>query len=138
MQNTDLYSTAHLFVAAIRVLAHQKNTPPSIEDICQTLSFSLEQGNFTCNKLEEMQIIEIVEGSYGTRLFIKNHLKIEDIPRGDKVSGLEESLRNSRIPERILRKKLSLSRPNRPKSKKIFSPSWKKNSNKKPTKNKLA
>jgi len=40
-----------------------------------------------------MQIIEIVEGSYGTRLFIKNHLKIEDVPRGDKVSGLEEELK---------------------------------------------
>ncbi|MBC8431698.1 MAG: hypothetical protein H8D96_07235 [Desulfobacterales bacterium] len=93
MRNTDLYSNAHIVVAAIRVLAHQKNAPPSIEDVCQTLSFSLEQGNFICNKLEEMQIIEIVEGSYGTRLFIKNHLKIEDIPRGDKVSGLEEELK---------------------------------------------
>jgi hypothetical protein len=93
MQKTDLYSNAHIVVAAIRVLAHQKNVPPSIEDVCQTLSFSLEQGNFICNKLEEMQIIEIVEGSYGTRLFIKNHLKIDDIPRGDKVSGLEEELK---------------------------------------------
>jgi len=93
MKNTDLYSNAHIVIAAIRVLAHQKNTPPSIEDVCQSLSFSLEQGNFICNKLQEMQIIEIVEGSYGTRLFIKNHLKIEDIPRGDKVSGLEEELK---------------------------------------------
>jgi hypothetical protein len=106
MQNTDLYSTAHLFVAAIRVLAHQKNTPPSIEDICQTLSFSLEQGNFTCNKLEEMQIIEIVEGSYGTRLFIKNHLKIEDIPRGDKVSGLEEDLKKFKSSRKDFTKKI--------------------------------
>ncbi|NQT69294.1 MAG: hypothetical protein HQ552_06900 [Desulfobacteraceae bacterium] len=93
MKNTDLYSNAHIVIAAIRVLAHQKNTPPSIEDVCQSLSFSLEQGNFICNKLQEMQIIEIVEGSYGTRLFIKNHLKIEDVPRGDKVSGLEEELK---------------------------------------------
>jgi hypothetical protein len=93
MKKIDLYSNAHIVAAAIRVLAHQKNTPPSIDDVCHALSFSLEQGNFICNKLEEMQIIEIVEGSYGTRLFIKNHLKIEDIPRGDKVSGLEEELK---------------------------------------------
>ncbi len=93
MQKTGLYSNAHLVVAAIRVLDHQKNAPPSIEDVCQALSFSLEQANFICNKLEEMQIIEIVKGSYGTRLFIKNHLKIEEIPRGDKVSGLEEELK---------------------------------------------
>jgi hypothetical protein len=106
MQNTDLYSNAHLVVAAIRVLAHQKNTPPSIEDVCQTLSFSLEQGNFTCNKLEEMQIIEIVEGSYGTRLFIKNHLEIEDIPRGDKVSGLEEDLKKFKSSRKDFTKKI--------------------------------
>ena len=106
MQNTDLYSNAHLVVAAIRVLAHQKNTPPSIENVCQTLSFSLEQGNFICNKLEEMQIIEIVEGSYGTRLFIKNHLKTEDIPRGDKVSGLEEELKKFQSSRKDFTKKI--------------------------------
>jgi hypothetical protein len=106
MQNADLYSNAHLVVAAIRVLAHQKNTPPSIEDVCQTLAFSLEQGNFTCNKLEEMQIIEIVEGSYGTRLFIKNHLEIEDIPRGDKVSGLEEDLKKFKSSRKDFTKKI--------------------------------
>jgi len=93
MQNSDLYANAHLMVAAIRVLTHQKNSPPSIETVCQVLSFSLEHGNFLCNKLKEMEIIEIVEGTYGTRLFTKNHLQIEDIPRGDKVSGLEEELK---------------------------------------------
>lgn len=106
MQKTDLYSNAHIVIAAIRVLAHQKNAPPSVEDVCQTLSFSLEQGNFICNKLEEMQIIEIVEGSYGTRLFVKNHLKIEDIPRGDKVSGLEEELKKFQSSRKDFTKKI--------------------------------
>lgn len=106
MQNTDLYSNAHLIVAAIRVLAHKKNAPPSIEDVCQALSFSLEQGNFICNKLEEMQVIEIVEGSYGTRLFIKKHLRIEDIPRGDKVGGLEEEVKKFQSSRKDFTKKI--------------------------------
>ncbi len=106
MQKTDLYSNTHIVVAAIRVLTHQKNTPPSIDDVCQALSFSLEQVNFICNKLEEMQIIEIVEGSYGTRLFIKNHLKTEDIPRGDKVSGLEEELKKFQSSRKDFTKKI--------------------------------
>lgn len=93
MQHTDLYTHAHLLVAAIRVLAHRKNTPPSITDICQLISFSPEHGNFLCNKLKEMGIIEIIEGAYGTRLFIKNHLKIEEIPRGEKESNLKEELK---------------------------------------------
>ena len=106
MQKTDLYSNTHIVVAAIRVLTHQKNTPPSIDDVCQALSFSLEQVNFICNKLEEMQIIEIIEGSYGTRLFVKNHLKIEDIPRGDKVSGLEEELKKFQSSRKDFTKKI--------------------------------
>ncbi len=53
-----------------------------------------------------MQIIEIVEGSYGTRLFIKKHLKIEDIPRGDKVSGLEEELKKFKSSRKDFTKKI--------------------------------
>ena len=106
MQKPDLYSNAHIVVAVIRVLAHKKNAPPSIEDVCQSLSFSLEQGNFICNKLKEMQIIEIVEGSYGTRLFVENHLKTEDIPRGDKVSGLEEELEKFKSSRKDFTKKI--------------------------------
>ena len=93
MQNSDLYSNAQLVVAAIRVLTHQKSAPPSIDTVCQALSFSLEHGNFICNKLAETAVIEIVEGAYGTRLFIKDHLKIEDIPKGDQVSSLEDDLK---------------------------------------------
>jgi len=106
MQNTDLYSNAHLVVAAIRVLTHQKSAPPSIDTVCQALSFSLEQGNFICNKLAETEVIEIVEGAYGTRLFIKDHLKIEDIPKGDQVSSLEDDLKKFQDSRKDFTKKI--------------------------------
>jgi hypothetical protein len=106
MQHTDLYTNAHLAVAAIRILAHKKGAPPSVDEVCHILSFSLEQGNFICNKLEEIGIVEIVEGAFGTRLFIKNHLKIEDIPRGDKVSGLEEELKKFQDSKKDFSKKI--------------------------------
>ncbi|OEU72415.1 MAG: hypothetical protein BA864_10205 [Desulfuromonadales bacterium C00003093] len=93
MQNIDFYSNAHLIVAAIRVLERRNSTPPSIEEVCRTISFSLEQGNLICKKLNEMGIIEVVEGAYGTRLFIKNHLAIEEIPRETKGSDLEKELK---------------------------------------------
>jgi len=106
MQNSDLYSNAHLVVAAVRVLTHQKSAPPSIETVCQTLSFSLEQGNFICNKLAETEVIEIVEGAYGTRLFIKDHLKIEDIPKGDQVSSFEDDLKKFQDSKKDFTKKI--------------------------------
>jgi len=93
MQNSDSYSNAHLFVAAIRVLTQQNSLPPSIDQVCRIISFSLEQGNFICKKLKELGVVDVVEGGFGNRLFIKDHLKIEEIPRGKKEGKLEESLK---------------------------------------------
>jgi len=93
MENTDFYSNAHLIVSAIRILEHQTSTSPSIEDVCRILSFSLEHGHFLFKKLQGLDIIDIVEGAYGNRLFVKNHLKIEEIPRGTQESKLEEELK---------------------------------------------
>jgi hypothetical protein len=89
----DFYSQAHLIVAAIRVFEHNRSRPPDIEELCQTINFSIEKGNFICHKLEELNIIETVVGSYGTRLFVRDHLKIEDIPRGESDSGFEDELK---------------------------------------------
>ena len=93
MKKTDFYSNAHLVVAAIRIHDHQNAAFPTIDEVCRTLSFSMEQGNYICKKLIGMGIIEVVEGAYETRLFIKNHLKIEEIPKGEKDSGLKEDLK---------------------------------------------
>ena len=92
-QTQDFYSQAHLVVAAIRVFEHNSSRPPNLEELCQTIEFSIEKGNFLCRKLEELNIIEAVEGSYGTRLFVRDHLKIEDIPRGESDSGFEDELK---------------------------------------------
>ena len=93
MKKTDFYSNAHLVVAAIRIHAHQNAAFPTINEVCRTLSFSMEQGNYICKKLIGMGIIEVVEGAYETRLFIKNHLKIEEIPKGEKDNRLKEDLK---------------------------------------------
>jgi len=93
MKTIKTYHHSHLFVSAIRILDHQKSAPPSIEDVCSLLDFSLEQGHFICNKLVEMGIVEIVEGVYGMRLFIKDHTLLEEIPLSDQESKLDEALK---------------------------------------------
>ena len=107
MESTDLYSDAHLIVAAIRVLERRNSVPPSIEDVCKFLSFSLEQGNFICRKLGGIDAIEIVEGVFGTRLFIKNHLALEEIPRGTKTSGMDAELKKFQDSRKELTKKVA-------------------------------
>ena len=92
MKTIKTYHHSHLFVSAIRILDHQKAAPPSIEEVCRLLNFSLEQGHFVCNKLVEMGVVEIVEGAYGIRLFIKDHTLLEEIPKSDQESKLDEAL----------------------------------------------
>lgn len=93
METKDQYSQAHLVASAIRVLDHQQSAPPSIEEVCRTLRYTLEQGFMICRKLKELGIIEIVEGTFGTRLSVKDHLAIEQIPRGIQESHLDKELK---------------------------------------------
>jgi len=93
MQDSDLYSNAHLVVAAIRIFTHKNSKHPSLDAICKTLSFSLEQGNFICKKLKDLGIIDVVEGAFENHLFIKDHLKIEEIPRDKKEDKLGDALK---------------------------------------------
>lgn len=92
-KSKDLYTTAHLFVSAIRVYEHQMNTPPTIQDIAQILAMSMERSSYICRKLEERGIVDNVEGSYGNRLFVRDHLKIEEIPREADGTKLEAELK---------------------------------------------
>ncbi|MDO9566333.1 MAG: hypothetical protein Q7J15_06310 [Candidatus Desulfaltia sp.] len=108
MKEIDLYTKAHLVVAAIRILERQDTVSSSIEKVCEMISFSLEHGNLICKKLGDMGIIELVEGAYGTGLFIKNHLKIEEIPRGAGESKLEEELKKFQSNKNGLSKKIEL------------------------------
>jgi hypothetical protein len=92
MKEKDLYTEAHLVVASIRVLEHCTNAPPSVEAVSKTLSFSLEHANLICKKLNELGIIRLVEGPFGTRLFIQDHLALETLPKIKAEDALKEAL----------------------------------------------
>lgn len=105
-KSQNLYSSAHLFVSAIRVLEHQNNTPATLEDISRILKISIERSHYLGRKLKELGIIEEVEGSYGIRLFISDHLKIEDIPREDDGGKLEAELKKFKESQKELSHKI--------------------------------
>ena len=105
-RSKNFYTTAHLFVSAIRVWEYQNESPPAMEEISHMLTMSIERGNYICRKLQEMGIIESVEGSFGNRLFIRDHLKIEEIPREDDESKLEEELKKFKESQKGLSQKI--------------------------------
>lgn len=106
MQHLDLYYNAHLVVAAIRICTHKNSKPPSMNEICDTLSFSLEQGNLICKKLKNLGVIDVVEGAYENHLFIKDHLKIEEIPRDKKEDKFEDALKKFKDSKKDFSKKI--------------------------------
>jgi len=122
MKTIKTYHHSHLFVSAIRILDHQKSAPPSIEEVCSLLDFSLEQGHFICNKLVDMEIVEIVEGAYGMRLFIRNHTLLEDIPISDQESKLDEALKQFKATRKGYAKKVaSIQADQKEKRKNLFA-----------------
>lgn len=92
-KKTDFYDEAHLLIAAIRIFEHLNSRPPNVDDLCRILKISIESGNYICHKLEELGIIKAVEGSYGARWYVADHLKIEEIPRGKAEHKFEEELK---------------------------------------------
>ena len=83
----DPYNEAHLYVAAIRILQHQKHMAPSVEDVCIMLNVSVEFGMSVCRKLKRLGIVEIIEDPFSDRLCVANHLEIEHLPREVKEEG---------------------------------------------------
>ena len=118
----DLYDEAHLLVAAIRIFNHLNSRPPTVDDLCQTIHISLERGNLICRKLEELEIVEAVAGSYGSRWYIKDHLKLEDIPRGEPASKLEDELKKFQDSQKALSQKIeSMKAEHKQKKKNLFA-----------------
>lgn len=77
----DAHTEAHLFVAAIRVLQHQKGCPPTLEDVCSMLRISVELGHTLCRKLAKRGIVETFEDPFSIKLAVAWYLDIETLPK---------------------------------------------------------
>ena len=91
----DPYTEAHLYVASIRLLHYRKQSPPTIEEVCEMLNVSVEAGLAVSRKLQKNKILTISEDPFSIKLGIDDHLEIEKLPRqqedGDSLSkDLEE------------------------------------------------
>ena len=118
----DFYTEAHLLVAAIRIFEHLNSRPPNVAELCLNINFSVERGNFICRKLEELGIIEAVEGSYGARWYVNDHLRIEDIPRGAPESKMEDELKKFQDTQKAFAQKMeTLQAEQKQKKKNLFA-----------------
>jgi len=121
-QPKDFYAEAHLVVAAIRVHEHVHSRPAVLDDVCRLIGFSSEHAGIISRRLEDMGIIEAVQGSFGSRLFVRDHLKLEDIPRGEFGRKLQDEVKKFQDTQRSFTQKIeSLQAEQAGKKKNLFA-----------------
>ena len=92
MQKNSFYTNAHLFTAAVRILDAQKKQPPTAKDVCTLLKWSLEQGRLVLRRMVEAEILELTTQAFEDRIFIKDHLAIENYKEAQQVDQLDRAL----------------------------------------------
>jgi hypothetical protein len=86
------------------------------------LKFSKEQSHLICRKLEEINAIEVLEGAFGNRLVIKDHLNLEDIPKDISESKLDEELKKFKSNKKDIEKRVeSIKSEQNKKQKQLFA-----------------
>ena len=88
----DIYSQAHLFVAAIRLFEHLRHQPPSLKGLKDLLQVSEEELSRISRKLEETGAINVIISGGEARFSIRDHMKIEEFPRSIEAPKMEEEI----------------------------------------------
>ena len=114
----NLYDNAHLVVAAIRLIENRDNAPPSIDAVSRMLSISIEQGNLICKKLKDRGIVDVVEGAFGTKLYLQDHLLIEEIKKEEPESSIESEVKKFQETQKMSTKKIQEIQAEKKKNKK--------------------
>ncbi|MFO7861686.1 MAG: hypothetical protein R6U41_10730 [Desulfosalsimonas sp.] len=98
------YKEAHLLVAAVRILEYRHQRPPALEQIAELLSISTEEAGRLCRKSESAGIIETLEKSGETRIFISDHRRIENLSDQAEETALSAELEKFRKQKQAERK----------------------------------
>jgi len=103
----DLYTEAHLLVAAVRLTEHKHKRAAMIEDVCVLLDMSDESVHAVCRKLEKRGIVHVVKDPFSVRVSIADHLEIEKLPRGtDDKNNLAKELKEFQAKKEDMNKKI--------------------------------
>jgi hypothetical protein len=114
----SMYQEGHLFVAAVRILENRHGSPPTLEQIAQFLTLSGEQAGLISRRLHEAGIVEQVEGAYGERWGVLDHLKLEELARTVETTELDNALKKFQAERQKLAQKVESIKEQQAKKKK--------------------
>jgi SLT domain-containing protein len=95
-ETTSIYEQAHLMVAALRLFVHRHQRPPSVRELSEMLEMSPEMGHYLGNRLARLGALEMVDAAFEERIYLRDHLKLEDLPKEEETSDLEEEVERLR------------------------------------------
>ena len=86
------WEKGHLVVAAIRVCRHQKGTPPGPKEIAALLEWGSEETHAVLLGLVKSEVITLHESPFEAYYEIKDHLRLEELPREAEQDALEDEV----------------------------------------------
>jgi hypothetical protein len=86
------YEDGHLIVAAVRVLSHNSNKPPTPELIAELLGLAPDFARNLVIALGEEGILNVVETPFEIRAEVKDYSKLEDLPRESEGPSIQSEL----------------------------------------------
>jgi len=92
MENKNLYEQAQLLTAGIRIYEHFNKRPPDLRELATFLRLAPEKVAIICKNLESNGIVGFIKSGSREALYIKDHKKIEDLPRDDSGEGIENEI----------------------------------------------
>ena len=96
METAPNYQQSHLLVAAVRVLEHASEKPPTMEEIGGLLQISHEVVGVVARALERHGIVKIHKTPFDTRVEVADHTALEDLPREETGAAMKEELEEFR------------------------------------------
>ncbi len=92
MAHRPCYEDGHLIVAAVRVLSHSADRPPTPEDIADLLGLAPDFVRNLVVMLGDEGILKVVENPFEIRTEVKNHIKLEELPKEAQGPSIQDEL----------------------------------------------
>jgi hypothetical protein len=86
------YEDGHLIVAAVRVLSHNADKPPTPEDIAELLGLAPDFVRNLVIALGDEGILKVVENPFELRTEVKHHNKLEELPKEAQGPSIQDEL----------------------------------------------
>ena len=92
MAHKPCYEDGHLIVAAVRVLSHNADKPPTPEGLAELLGLAPDFVRNLVVALGDQGILKVVENPFEIRTEVKNHIKLEELPKEAHGPSIQDEL----------------------------------------------